>query len=60
MVNNKGVDLLDLVVVDLAGPNKPQTLGGKLYDIVIVDTYSQRSFVKLLAKKGDAADVLMR
>ena len=60
VVNNKGVDLLDLVVVDLAGPNKPQTLGGKLYDIAIVDTYSQRSFVKLLAKKGDAADVLMR
>ena len=60
MVNNKGVDLLDLVVVDLAGPNKPQTLKGKLYDMVIVDTFSQRSFVKLLAKKSDAADVLMR
>ena len=40
VVNNKGVDLLDLVVVDLAGPNKPQTLGGKLYDMVIVDTFS--------------------
>ena len=40
VVNNKGVDLLDLVVVDLAGPNKPQTLGGKKYDMVIVDTYS--------------------
>ena len=60
VVNNKGVDLLDLVVVDLAGPNKPQTLGGKLYDMVIVDTHTQRSFVKLLAKKSDAADVLMR
>ena len=45
VVNNKGVDLLDLEVVDLAGPNKLQTLGGKLYDMVIVDTYSQRSFV---------------
>ena len=60
VVNNKGVDLLDLVVVDLAGPNKPQTLGGKLYDMVIMDTHTQRSFVKLLAKKSDAADVLMR
>ena len=40
MVNNKGVDLLDLVVVDLGGPNKPQTLGGKVYDMVIFDTYS--------------------
>ena len=60
VVNNKGVDLLDLVVVDLAGPNKPHTLWGKLYDRVIVDTYTQRSFVKLLVKKSDAADVLMR
>ena len=40
VVNNKGADLLDLVVVDLAGPNKPLTLGGKLYDMVIVDTYT--------------------
>ena len=38
VVNNKGVELLGLVVVDLAGPNKAQTLGGKLYDMVIVDT----------------------
>ena len=27
VVNNKGADLLDLVVMDLAGPNKPETLG---------------------------------
>ena len=38
IVNNKGTELLDLVVVDLAGPNRPQTLGGKLYDMVIIDT----------------------
>ncbi|MCQ6525353.1 hypothetical protein NPX90_28385, partial [Bacillus paranthracis] len=59
-VNNKGVDLLDLVVVDLAGPNKPQTLGGKKYDMVIVDIYSQRSFVILFSKKSNAAEALMR
>ena len=29
VVNNEGVELPDLVVVDLAGPNRPQTLGGK-------------------------------
>ena len=40
VVNNKGVELLYLVVVDLAGPNIPQTLGGKLFDMVIVDTFS--------------------
>ena len=60
VVDNKGADLLDLVVVDLAGPNRPQTLGGKVYDMVLVDTYSQRSFVYLLAKKSDAAEVIMR
>ena len=60
VVDKKGADLLDLVVVDLAGLNKPQTLGGKHYDMVIVDTFSQRFFVKLLKKKSDAADVLMR
>ena len=40
--------LLDLVVVDLAGPNRPQTLRGKKYDMVLVDTFSRRSWVKLL------------
>ena len=59
-VDNKGSRLLDLVVVDLAGPNRPQTLGRKLYDMVIVDSYSQRFFVVLLAKKSDAAAELMR
>ena len=39
-VINKGTKLLDLVVVDLAGPNRPQTLGRKLYDMAIVDTFS--------------------
>ena len=53
-------DSLDLVVVDLAGPNRPQTLGGKRYDMVFIDTYSKRSWVKLLAKKSDAAEVLRR
>ena len=45
------------MVVDLARPNRPQTLGGKVYDMVIVDTFSQRSFVKLVSKKTDAADM---
>ena len=46
-VSNKGTKLLDLVVVDLAGPNRPQTLGRKLYDMVIVDNFSLRFFVIL-------------
>ena len=57
-VANKGTRVLDLVVVDLAGPNRPQTLGKKLYDMIIVDTFSERMFVVLLEKKSDAADAL--
>ena len=49
-----------MVVVDLAGPNRPQTVGHKLYDMVIVDTFSLRFVVVLLAKKSDAAAELMR
>ena len=52
--------MLDLVVIDLAGPNRPQTLGRKLYDMAIVDTFTQRFFVILLAKKSDTATELMR
>ena len=49
-----------LVVVDLAGRNRPQTLGDKLYDMLIMDTFSQRIFIKLLRNKSDAVDILMR
>lgn len=59
-VHGKGMDIPDVVVVDLAGPNKSQTLGGKSYDIVVVDTNTQRSFVTLLAKKSAATKQLMR
>ena len=58
--HGKGTEPLDLVIVDLAGPNRPLTLGGKRYDMVIVDTYSQRSFVILLAKKSEVAAELMK
>ena len=57
---NHGHHPLDLVVVDLAGPNRPQTLGGKQYDMVLIDTFSKRSWIELLAKKSDAAKVLKR
>ena len=59
-VDNKGQHPLDLVVVDLAGPNRPQTLGGKLYDMVIIDTYTQCMFVILLRRKSDVEEALKR
>ena len=51
---------VDLVVVDLAKLNRPQTMGGKRYGMLLIDTFSRRSWVKLLAKKSDAAEVLRR
>ena len=57
---NHGQKPLELVVMDLAGPNRSQTLGGKLYDMVLVDTFSRRSWVELLGKKSEAAGVLER
>ena len=48
------------MVLDLAGPNRPETLGGKKYDMVLIDTFSRGSWVKLLSKKSDAAGVLER
>ena len=50
---------LDLVAIDLAGQIVRKRWGGERYDMVLIDTYN-RSWVKLLAKKSDAAEVLRR
>ena len=49
---------LDMIFVDLAGPNKPATLGGARYDMVIIDAFTRRTWVILLAKKSDSAEKL--
>ena len=47
---------LDMIFVDLAGPNKPATFGGTRYDMVIIDAFTRRTWVILLAKKSDAVE----
>jgi len=48
---------LDLVHVDLCGPTRLQSRGGKRYVFVIVDEYSRFTWTLFLASKEDAFDV---
>ena len=48
---------MDLVVMDLAGPNK-QTFGKAAYNLVLVDVFSRLSWVFLLNKKSDEEAIL--
>lgn len=50
----------DLVVMDLARPNHLQTLCGKLYDMIPIDTFSNRRWIEPLRSKSDAARFLER
>ena len=45
---------LDLVHMDLCGPIKPSTLGGKSYFLLIVDDFSRYMWISLLSYKAEA------
>ena len=45
---------LDLVHMDLCGPIKPSTLGGKSYFLLIVDDFTRYMWISLLACKAEA------
>ena len=45
---------LQLLHMDLFGPSRIVSLGGKLYTFVIVDDYSRYTWVYFLARKNDA------
>ena len=49
---------LHLVVVDLAGPLNPRSLGGKSFFMGILDVYTRHSWVYMLKHKSDAATTL--
>lgn len=54
----KTKNIMDLWHVDLIGPIKPASCGGKRYIFTIIDDYSRVIFVELLKEKSDAADRL--
>ena len=45
---------------DLIGPIKPSSYGNKNYILTVIDDFSRMTFVRLLNKKGDAAEEIKR
>ncbi|KAI3715360.1 hypothetical protein L6452_22340 [Arctium lappa] len=50
---------LELLHMDLCGPMRTQSLGGKKYVLVIVDDYSRYTWVKFLRSKDETPKVLI-
>ncbi|KAI3736237.1 hypothetical protein L6452_15775 [Arctium lappa] len=50
---------LELIHMDLCGPMRTQSLGGKKYVLVIVDDYSRYTWVKFLRSKDETPEVLI-
>ena len=46
---------LQLVVMDLAGPVRPNSLGGASYFLGLMDVFTRHSWVYVIKKKSDAA-----
>ncbi|KAI3729737.1 hypothetical protein L6452_18402 [Arctium lappa] len=50
---------LELLHMDLYGPMRTQSIGGKKYVLVIVDNYSRYRWVKFLRSKDETPEVLI-
>ena len=57
--NHNTTYALELVVMDLAGPVKPSSLGGASYFLGILDVFTRHSWVFTIRKKYDAAAKIM-
>ena len=51
---------LELLHVDLMGPTRTESLGGKQYIMVMVDDFSRYSWVEFLREKSKACDKMER
>ena len=51
---------LELLHVDLMGPTRTESMGGKHYIMVVVDDFSRYSWVEFLRKKSEAFDKMER
>ncbi|GKA03276.1 retrovirus-related pol polyprotein from transposon TNT 1-94, partial [Tanacetum coccineum] len=51
---------LNLLHMDLCGPMRVASINGKKYILVIVDDYSQFTWVKFLASKDEAPDFIIK
>ena len=51
---------LELLHVDLMGPTRMESMGGKRYIMVVVDDFSRYSWVEFLREKSEACDKMER
>ena len=51
---------LELLLVDLMGPTKIESTGGKRYIMGVVDDFSRYSWVEFLREKSEACDKTKR
>ena len=51
---------LELLHVDLMGPTRTESMGGKCYIMVVVDDFSRYSWVEFLREKLEACDKMER
>ena len=49
---------LELLHVDLMGPKRTESLGGKRYIMIIVDDFSRYTWVEFLREKSKACEKL--
>jgi transposase InsO family protein len=49
--------VLELLHMDLMGPMKVETIGGKWYVLVVVDDFSRFTWVNFIREKSDTFDV---
>ncbi|XP_022853916.1 uncharacterized protein LOC111375345, partial [Olea europaea var. sylvestris] len=50
--------LLELIHMDLMGPSRTESLGGKQYILVVVDDFSRFTWIELLREKSDTCDLI--
>ena len=51
---------LELLHVDLIGPTRTESMGGKRYIMVVVDDFSRYSWVEFLRERSEACDKMER
>ena len=56
--DNPATKRLERVFIDVWGPYKHRSIGGKRYMLVIVDEYSRMSWVYFMAQKSEVLELL--
>nr|GEZ11238.1 retrovirus-related Pol polyprotein from transposon TNT 1-94 [Tanacetum cinerariifolium] len=57
---NTNLEVLNTLYMDLCGPMRVQTINGKKYILVIVDDYTQLTWVKFLRLKDETPEVVIK